>query len=638
MNPQRHLLWVGVLAALLFGVTLTADAGQPISPGFVVSRFETGAEGWTLWSSWQPIHHDARGFISAPDSGTPWYWNAPDTFLGDQSAAFGGSLSFVVRDDRERGPTAEGPDVVLVGGGSELTHRGKPRRGGNDPWLTLTAHLHEAGGWRHAHNGQLATGEELWRTLAQLDRLLVRGVWHRGAGWGALKLATLLPGNDFHISAPGNAVKVKLSKNTLKFPTTYTGEEERLAFSITNTGTVPAVLAVPDDLGIGFSWFVKPAGSIPPGGTVQASIAFESSSLGRHDRKIQIGVMGRPKPLNLTLQAFNKNPIELSAKQLKFGKLDTGAAKSLSVRIKNASSLALGVYVSLIGAASAQFQMGHTPRLLAAGEEFNLTITYQPHTPGKHVVELRIVDEDVEYDWQAVAMLNGQAKGLRRAPKLVLSPEDTLSFGPEYLLGQEPPTNTFSITNTGNVNLELQALGSLNTPFQFVTGPDYANPSQAHVIPPNGSRTFGVRYAPTTAGEHADTIGVRSNDPEQGFVALTLLASARMPDPALFEIEPTEIDFGTYFLDEGELFPEGSLGIHNLGEVDLEIEIGAVAGPFRLEGLPTIRVKGGEFQAVRFFFEPTGPGTYETQVTFTTNDPTRPTVVITLRGGAEEGF
>lgn len=638
MNPQRNLLWVGVLAALLFGVTLTADAGQPISPGFVVSRFETGAEGWTLWSSWQPIHHDARGFISAPDSGTPWYWNAPDTFLGDQSAAFGGSLSFVVRDDRERGPAAEGPDVVLVGGGSELTHRGKPRRGGDDPWLTLTAYLHEAGGWRHAHNGQLATGAELWRTLSQLDRLLVRGVWHRGAGRGALKLATLLPGNDIHISAPGNAVKVKLSKNTLKFPTTYTSEEERLAFSITNTGTVPAVLTVPDDLGTGFSWFVKPVGSIPPGGAVQASIAFQSSSLGRHDRKIQIGVMGRPKPLNLTLQAFNKNPIELSAKQLKFGKLDTGAARSLSVRIKNASSLALDVYVSLIGAASVQFRMNETPTLLAAGEVSNLTITYQPHTPGKHVVELRVVDEDDEYEWQAVAKLDGQAKGPRRAPKLVLSPADTLSFGPEYVLGQVPPTNTFSITNTGNANLELQALSSLSASFQYVTGPDYANPSQAHVIPPNGSRTFGVRFAPTAEGQHTDVIVVDSNDPEQGFLSLTLFGLAREPDQPLFEVEPEEIEFGIYYLDEGELFPEGTLGIHNLGEVDLEVEIGAVAGPFRLDGLPTISVTGGEFQAVRFFFEPAAPGTYETQVTFTTNDPTRPTVVITLRGIAENAF
>ena len=633
MSANRYFISFAVLLTLLFGGSLAATAGVGSSNGFAVSRFEEGAEGWSLWNNSQAIQQEAPGYISAPDAATPWYWNAPSAFLGDQSAAMGGLVSFLVRDDLKAGPSAEGPGLLLMGGGSTLAHRGKPRKEGDGPWLTVTAHFHEMGGWYHPESGQPATLAELRLTLSQLDRLLVRGTWHTGATWGALKQAALLPGDTFQLSAQASGVKVKISPKKLNFPTTYATDTERITFTITNSGTQPAVLTVPDALFEGFSWFAKPPATVAPRATVTGTIEFESSILGRHDGTIAIGVAGQSKPLILKLIAFNKSPLEVTPGQVKFGKVATGSEKSVPIRVKNNSTRFIDLRCELSGGAQNQFVVVNDDDSLPPGSERTLTATYRPFSQGKHSAVLRVYEAYEEVPWEGSVKLDGEGRGLPRAPRIVTNPPETISFGPEVVIGQAPPTNTVTVSNTGNLDLRVEPILAPAAPFEFRAGAGLADPAQAQVIPPNGTITYGLRYAPTEAGENLDFIAIHSNDPESPDKYITLTGSARRPDEVLFDIDRTEIDFGTYAVDEFEPPYEQWVEITNLGDSDLEIEIGAVAGPFSSES-QALHVTGGGRAGNKFFFKPLSAGSYETEVTLTTNDPTRPTVVITLRGTA----
>lgn len=106
-------------AALLLACGAKAD---------VASRFDSGSEGWVtrdLFAAYQGlgtaglVQHDPAGFISTLDVNTWNVFSAPATFLGDQSAHLGGSLSFDLSDSMAD-PGNTWPVAMLRGAGRFL--------------------------------------------------------------------------------------------------------------------------------------------------------------------------------------------------------------------------------------------------------------------------------------------------------------------------------------------------------------------------------------------------------------------------------------------------------------------------------------------------------------------------------------
>lgn len=149
----------------------------------VSSNFDTGTEGWTAINGVQSPGASfvasggvSGGYVSATD-GSPrrvWLWDAPSAYLGDQSAAYGGTLSYAMMLSTQAGDVNDSiPDVKLVGAGLELVADAGARPGLS--WTGYTLSL-TPGIWHIGTlDGALASAADLMAVLGQLEALRLRG-------------------------------------------------------------------------------------------------------------------------------------------------------------------------------------------------------------------------------------------------------------------------------------------------------------------------------------------------------------------------------------------------------------------------------------------------------------------------------
>ncbi|AOF82477.1 PEP-CTERM -sorting domain protein [Methyloversatilis sp. RAC08] len=174
MTPTIRTLYAFVLPALL-AVSFTARADVLAS-----STFDTDAEGWTFINDarnfgWSGSNGNPGGNIGAVDigSGETWYYVAPATFLGDKSAAVGGTLSYDLRQERATGQYDDS-DVILVGGGLTLVLEFDYNPGTD--WTSYSVTLASGAGWRVGDAfGANADANDFATVLGNLTALYIRG-------------------------------------------------------------------------------------------------------------------------------------------------------------------------------------------------------------------------------------------------------------------------------------------------------------------------------------------------------------------------------------------------------------------------------------------------------------------------------
>jgi hypothetical protein len=175
---------IGIFIALL-------SAQSALAAPLAVSTFNTGTEGWTIFS-------DGTGPVFEPGVGNPpgdiigtditlgqvWYFNAPASFLGNKSTA--SLLSF---DLSQSATTAQfnSSDVVLVGGGLTLAFDTATNPVGFPNFTHYEVPLDSAAGWHvNTLGGPAATEGQLDTVLSGLTSLRIRGEFVTGADQGRL--------------------------------------------------------------------------------------------------------------------------------------------------------------------------------------------------------------------------------------------------------------------------------------------------------------------------------------------------------------------------------------------------------------------------------------------------------------------
>jgi hypothetical protein len=124
--------------------------------------------------------------------GRYWYWRAPQRFLCNKAGAYGGLLSFDLRQDQPGGMDSHPdlPDVVLLGEGLMVTRRLPALPGTN--WTSYKLPLVETAGWRVGTNGPPATRAQLLHVLGTLSEVRIRGEFSTALDTGGLDNASLL--------------------------------------------------------------------------------------------------------------------------------------------------------------------------------------------------------------------------------------------------------------------------------------------------------------------------------------------------------------------------------------------------------------------------------------------------------------
>ena len=182
----------------MFPLRLTQSVSIPLSS----SRFDSGMESWSVVSfldigpftnvaggpytpSFVATNGNPGGSLSESDPDTQtWFWRAPTKLLGDQSSAYGGSLSFDLKQTATDSQFASA-GVVLQGGGAVLVFDITNYPG--TTWTSYRVSMRENAGWRKDNlGGPSPTAGEFQAILRSLTGLYIRGEYRVGDDVGSL--------------------------------------------------------------------------------------------------------------------------------------------------------------------------------------------------------------------------------------------------------------------------------------------------------------------------------------------------------------------------------------------------------------------------------------------------------------------
>jgi Laminin B (Domain IV) len=180
------------LAALVAAAAITACAAAGASdPPLVAHTFDTSDEGWLIAGDTQtrrpdfhPTGGQSGGFIVGDDEalGETWYFRAPDEVLRRLPSAFGGRISYSLKQS-DATPGYLDDDVVIVGPAGRLSYR-FAKEPGTD-WTDFSVDLRPSVGWQWNWNRD-ATADQIRSVLANASRLEIRGEYQTGPDEGGL--------------------------------------------------------------------------------------------------------------------------------------------------------------------------------------------------------------------------------------------------------------------------------------------------------------------------------------------------------------------------------------------------------------------------------------------------------------------
>ncbi|MBL8466205.1 laminin B domain-containing protein [Methyloversatilis discipulorum] len=154
------------------------------------STFDSGNDGWTVsdtnppfdsfGGSFTPDYDEEGQFIRYTDpSAMSFFFEAPESFLGDLSGYYGGTLRYSQTLSVQTPQWRDDPDVVLVNGAGLVLVFQHDYQPGVD-WTDFTVSLAE-GGWRVGGlAGSFATAAQMQSVLGDLQRLRIRGEYISG--------------------------------------------------------------------------------------------------------------------------------------------------------------------------------------------------------------------------------------------------------------------------------------------------------------------------------------------------------------------------------------------------------------------------------------------------------------------------
>lgn len=178
MKPSfTRIILAGIsTTALSFG---TAASAMTLAS----SGFDVGTEGWAAVNGSTQIQSVAAGgaaggYVRASDSATGalWFFNAPASFLGDQSAAYAADLSFSLRSELVSAPLSGSyAQVQLLGNNGLLLAWSSGQNPGAD-WTPYSVSFDVTAGWtKGSLSGAAASEAEIRSVLGSLKALRIRG-------------------------------------------------------------------------------------------------------------------------------------------------------------------------------------------------------------------------------------------------------------------------------------------------------------------------------------------------------------------------------------------------------------------------------------------------------------------------------
>lgn len=390
------------------------------------------------------------------------------------------------------------------------------------------------------------------------------------------------------------------------------------------------------------NWTSCESAAIAPGGMCSFEVGFVPSVAAPEEAFVQVtsNAPGSPQVLELVGTGAGLDALPGS---LKFAQQIVGTASApQSVTLTNTSSVQLFIDsvaeggadpVMFVPASNAQQCVASATGMLS-GKSCLVDMTFDPTTAGTLTAQLEIgYHLSGEPEQQQTISLSGIA--VAAAPIATVLPV-SLNFG-ALTIGQTSATQIVTLTNTGNVTLDLTSInlaGTNASDFAMVSAGNAPCPTGSGSVAINASCTVGVQFAPQTAGTKSAALSFA--DDAAGSPQTMALAGAA-PSPSGIQITPSALTFASQAV--GTKSAAQLVTIGNTGGTALAVNALSLTGTNAADFgetnncPPSLAANASCVTSV--VFGPTAPGTRSASLTITDNGTGSPQQ-IALSGTATE--
>lgn len=220
---------------------------------------------------------------------------------------------------------------------------------------------------------------------------------------------------------------------------------------------------------------------------------------------------------------------------------------------------------------------------------------------GIYFIQVSIFDQltDLQQD-----MMTTTLEVLPNRARIILDPNE-IDFG--ILPVDIPGNQTLQITNTGNMDLNIDSISGTSTGLS-------SNPPTA-ILEPGHSQSFTITLVGSMTGIFNDVLNIHSNDPVTP-IATVNITSEFIPNQAYIAANPTFLNFGECFTGQNTTI---NMQIKNLGPLNLEVSGINFSNPSFQTANSTFNLTYNQTMEIPVVFNPAIPGNYNSTITLLSN-------------------
>jgi hypothetical protein len=440
-----------------------------------------------------------------------------------------------------------------------------------------------------------------------------------GSASGSVTITSDASNPSLSVALSGTAVTAgTLTGNptSFSFDNVQDGTSQSQTETLKNTGGTSLTITQATISGAGFSYtgLTLPL-TLTPNQSTTFSVVFAPTTAGAVTGTLALTISGS-SPLNLALAGTGVAPATLTANptSLTFTNVTVGQSQSQTETVKNTGGV--NATISQVKASGTGFSVSGitTPVTLTPGQSTSFSVTFAPTSAGSASGSVTITS-NASNPSLSVA-LSGTAV---TAGTLTGNPT-SFSFG--NVQDGTSQNQTETLKNTGGANLTVTQATISGAGFS------YTGLTLPLTLTPNQSSTFGVVFAPTTAGAVTGSLGFTLG----GSTALSLALSGTGVAPATLTANPTSFTFTNLTVGQSQSQTET---VKNTGGVNASISQVTVAGTgFSISGITTpLTLTPGQSTSFSVKFAPTSAGSASGSVMIDSN-ATDPALSVALSGTA----
>lgn len=275
--------------------------------------------------------------------------------------------------------------------------------------------------------------------------------------------------------------------------------------------------------------------------------------------------------------------------------------------------------VTITSSSPTTFSVNPSSFTLAEGESRTVEVTFSPTTAsgeGNYTGSLEI---DPSASGAGTITVSLAGVGYKPKPNINVTPT-SFEFGSQPVNSEAGQTLT--ISNEGDAALD----GSL-----FLFAPFSASPA-SFSIAPAASRSFTIKFKPTSRGTALGNLTVASNDPDSPSLLLGLSGTGVAP---YLSVSPSALDFGTVPVGESAARTLTISNQNNSDSTTLTLSsFQTTNAQFSFSGPESTSLAPGGSTTVQVTLTPTSSGTKSGSLTFQSNDPDHASNTVALTGAA----